>query len=66
MLDCHRLLTNAAIPQDDRIEDVTTLHASRRDTFQLARAVQQIRRHLLDHKTAASQTGGVKQCRRQS
>ncbi len=57
MLDCHRLLTNAAIPQDDRIEDVTTLHASCRDTIQLARAVQEIRRHLLDNKTAASRAG---------
>lgn len=57
MLNRHRLLTDAAISQDDRIEDVTTLHASCRDTIQLARAVQEIRRHLLDHKTAASQAG---------
>ena len=57
MLYHHLLMTNRAIPQNHWIEDVTTLDASCRDAIKLARAVQQIRRHLLDHEAAASQAG---------
>ena len=55
MLDCHRLLTNAAIPQDDRIKDVTALHASSCGTFQFATAVHQVHGDFVHHETAASQ-----------
>lgn len=57
MLDCHRLLTDLTIPQDDRIEDVTTLHTPFCGTLQLASAVPQIHGDFVHHKTAASQAG---------
>jgi hypothetical protein len=57
MLDCHRLLTNATIPQDDRIEDVTTLHAPLCGTLQLASAVYQVHGDFVHHETAASHAG---------
>ena len=54
-LDRYGLMTDVAIVQDDRIEDVTTLDTSSCCTFQLAAAVPQIHGDFVHHETAASQ-----------
>ena len=56
-VDRHRLLTSAAIPQDDGIEDVTTLDASCPDTLQVARAVHEVHGDFVHHEPATSQAG---------
>jgi hypothetical protein len=50
-------MMDMTIVQDDRIEDVTTLHASSCGTFQLAAAVEEVYGDFVHQKTAASQAG---------
>ena len=56
-LNRYGLMTDVAIVQDDRIEDIATLHASSCGTFKLPAAVQEVYGDFVHHETAASQAG---------
>jgi hypothetical protein len=50
-------LLTIAIPQDDRIDDIATLHAALCDEFEFTRTIQQVIAALAHHQTAAPATG---------
>jgi hypothetical protein len=50
-------LLTIAISQDDRIDDIATLHAALCDEFEFTRTVQQVNAALAHHQTAAPATG---------